>query len=92
MKVKARGCVPIGLLLLVVAFALSPASATYTTPEEQRLIDWAVSEGARLRVTISRNKEGVRGGLAAPGRWMVQCARAIHEGLAGHSCVVQRLP
>lgn len=34
---------------------------TFMTPEEKQLMDWVLSEGASLRVTIGRNADGVRG-------------------------------
>lgn len=48
-------------------------------------MDWAVSEGARLRVTISRNKDGIRGGLGVRGMAGV-VRRATYEGLADQGC------
>ena len=58
----------LALLLVVAATAVlvHGAAAEFTfnafmTPEEQQLMDWTLSEGARLRVTIGRNAEGVRG-------------------------------
>ncbi|KAG2430179.1 hypothetical protein HXX76_010278 [Chlamydomonas incerta] len=49
----------LGLIALALASLLS-GDATIL-PKEQALLDWVVSEGGELRVTISRDNAGVRG-------------------------------
>ncbi|KAG2447795.1 hypothetical protein HYH02_007252 [Chlamydomonas schloesseri] len=60
LKSRFRG---LGLFVAVLALAsvLGRGTDAYITNEEQSFLDWVISEGGELRVTIGRDAKGVRG-------------------------------
>ncbi len=63
---RFRGLGRLFVAVLALASVLGRGTDAYITKEEQSFLDWVISEGGELRVTIGRDANGVgNAGVAA---------------------------